>query len=146
MFIIKTPDKGCWSLLMRCRRTATIVTFKTTADFSLSPDTNTGLAQTQRPTDTHPAQLCVGVRVSLVQQPLSDLLQLLLLSLPVSLVSLHLLLSVSQTLLQRTAPRGHNEKDGFQNNGQSCSAGAMCYRQTGVVHTLHSFYRIAQTK
>lgn len=53
----------------------------------------------QRNVTTDPLQLGIGVRVTLGQEPLSDLLQLLLLTLPVSLVQLRLLLSVANPLL-----------------------------------------------
>lgn len=48
---------------------------------------------------TDPLQLGVRVWVTLSQEPLSDLLQLLLLTLPVPLVQLRLLFSVANPLL-----------------------------------------------
>lgn len=48
---------------------------------------------------TDPLQLSVRVWVTLSQEPLSDLLQLLLLTLPVPLVQLRLLFPVANPLL-----------------------------------------------
>lgn len=60
---------------------------------------------------TDPLQLCVGVRVTLSQEPLSDLFQLLLLTLPVPLIQLRLLLSVANPLLQGAAPEGRGKRE-----------------------------------
>lgn len=59
---------------------------------------------------TDPLQLGVRVWVTLSQEPLSDLLQLLLLTLPVSFVQLRLLFPVANPLLKGTAPKGRERK------------------------------------
>lgn len=66
---------------------------------------------------THSLQLSVRVRVALGQQPLPDLLQLLLLPLAVPLVRLGLLFPVTDSLLQSASPGEEKPKLG-ENGGR----------------------------
>lgn len=67
--------------------------------------------------ETHPLQLSIRVRVTLGQEPLSDLLQLLLFSLPVPLVHLDLLLSIPESLLESAAPAEGGREGGSVRKG-----------------------------
>lgn len=89
----------------------------------------------------YPAQLCVWVWMSLVQQPPSDFLQLLLLSLPVTLVCLHLLLSVAETFLQRTAPRGHRGNVNPRSNLQRCMISRVRFGSCSCFHSVTKYSR-----
>ena len=80
----------------------------------------------------YPFHLCLRVRMSVVQQFLSDFLELFTFFLSVTFVGLHLLLSLVQPSLQRVAPVhslhdtsqivAHSKSSSYSNDGSNFSS------------------------